>query len=198
MSRLKSPFFWFILAVLTTAGLTSIGPEERSLGENVRIIYLHDAWLLTAEAALGFAALVGLLAILTRRDALHRWSAALGRTGIFFWVTYLPLALWAFQTNWGELFQTEPRFQATVALAATGVVLQIVLTLIARPMITSLVNVLFYVALQISVSRKGYIMHPTPSPIFGSGILSIELFFIGIIFLTIAAAYFMTRWWLSR
>jgi len=92
MSRLKSPFFWFILAVLTTAGLTSIGPEERSLGENVRIIYLHDAWLLTAEAALGFAALVGLLAILTRRDALHRWSAALGRTGIFFWVTYLPLA----------------------------------------------------------------------------------------------------------
>ena len=65
-------------------------------------------------------------------------------------------------------------------------------------MITSLVNVLFYVALQISVSRKGYIMHPTPSPIFGSGILSIELFFIGIIFLTIAAAYFMTRWWLSR
>lgn len=198
MARLKSPFFWFILAVLTTAGLTSVGPQERSLGENVRIIYLHDAWLLTAEAALGAAALVGLLAILTRRETLHRWSAALGRTGIFFWVTYLPMALWAFQTDWGELFRTEPRFQATVALAATGVILQIGLTLLARPMITSLVNVFFYVALQIAVLRKGYILHPPPSPIFGSGILSIELFFIGIIFLTLAAAYFMTRWWLSR
>jgi len=198
MTRLKSPFFWFILAVLTTAGLTSVGPQEKAPGDYARIIYLHDAWLLTAETALGLAALVGLAAILSRRESLHRWSAALGRTGVFFWAAYLPMALWAFHISWGEFFRTEPRFQATVALAATGVVLQIVLSLLARPTITSLFNVLFYVALQISVLRKGYILHSPPPPIFGSGLLSIELFFIGIIFLTMAAAYFMTRWWLSR
>jgi hypothetical protein len=198
MSRLKSPFFWFILAVLTTAGLTSVGPQDKALGDQARIIYLHGAWLLTAETVLGLAALVGLVAILTRREALHRWSAALGRTGVFFWAAYLPMALWAFQTSWAEFFQTEPRFQATVALAAAGVALQITLSLLAKPRITSLINVLFYVALQISVSRKGYILHSPPPPIFGSGILSIELFFIGIIFLTMASAYFMTRWWLSR
>jgi hypothetical protein len=198
MSQLKSPFFWFILALLTTAGLTAVGPEEKSLGDNVRIVYLHGAWVLTAEAALCLAGVAGLLAILTRREGLHRWSAALGRTGIFFWVTYLPLALWAMQSNWNGLFLSEPRFRAAVILAATGVLLQIGVTLIARPVITSLVNVLFFVALQITVSRAGYVLHPPPSPIFGSGILSIELFFIGIIFLTMATAYFMTRWWLAR
>jgi hypothetical protein len=198
MSQLKSPFFWFILALLTTAGLTAVGPEEKSLGDNVRIVYLHGAWVLTAEAALCLAGVAGLFAILTRREGLHRWSAALGRTGIFFWVTYLPLALWAMQSNWNGLFLSEPRFRAAVILAATGVLLQIGVTLIARPVITSLVNVLFFVALQITVSRAGYVLHPPPSPIFGSGILSIELFFIGIIFLTMATAYFMTRWWLAR
>jgi len=198
MSRLKSPFFWFILAVLTTAGLTSIGPQEQSLGSNVRIVYLHGAWVLTAEAALAIAGLAGLFGILSRREALHRWSAALGRTGIFFWVTYLPLSLWAMQTNWNGLFLSEPRFRTAVILAVTGVLLQIGVTLLARPVITSLVNVLFFVALQISISRAGYVMHPPPSPIFGSGVLSIELFFVGIIFLTLVAAYFMTRWWLSR
>jgi hypothetical protein len=198
MSQLKSPFFWFILALLTTAGLTAVGPEEKSLGDNVRIVYLHGAWVLTAEAALCLAGVAGLFAILTRREGLHRWSAALGRSGIFFWVTYLPLALWAMQSNWNGLFLSEPRFRAAVILAATGVLLQIGVTLIARPVITSLVNVLFFVALQITVSRAGYVLHPPPSPIFGSGILSIELFFIGIIFLTMATAYFMTRWWLAR
>jgi hypothetical protein len=102
------------------------------------------------------------------------------------------------QSNWNGLFLSEPRFRAAVILAATGVLLQIGVTLIARPVITSLVNVLFFVALQITVSRAGYVLHPPPSPIFGSGILSIELFFIGIIFLTMATAYFMTRWWLAR
>ncbi len=198
MSLLKSPFFWFVLALLTTAGLTAIGPQERSLGEDVRIVYLHGAWVLTAEAVLALAALAGLLGILARRIGLHRWSAALGRTGIFFWVVYLPLSLWAMQTNWNGLFLSEPRFRASVVLAAAGILLQIGVTLLSRPGSTSVINVLFFAALQISLSRAGTVLHPPPSPIFGSGILSIELFFIGIIFLTLTAAYFMTRWWLSR
>jgi hypothetical protein len=40
-------------------------------------------------------------------------------------------------------------------------------------------------------------MHPPPSPIFGSGILSLQLFFVGVILLTLAAAFFLTRWWLK-
>jgi len=72
------------------------------------------------------------------------------------------------------------------------------LTLLARPPFTSLFNVLYFVALRISLSRAEYVMHPPPSPIFSSGILALQLFFVGITFLTLAAAYFMARWWLLR
>ena len=72
MLFLKSPFFWFILAVLTTAGLTALGPQEQSLGANVRIVYLHGAWAITAEASLAIAAMTGLLGILMRREQLYR------------------------------------------------------------------------------------------------------------------------------
>jgi hypothetical protein len=198
MLILKSPFFWFVLAVLTTAALTALGPEEQSLGANVRVVYLHAAWVLTAEGALGLSAVAGSLGILTRRARLHQWSAALGRTGLFFWVTDLPLSLWAMQANWNGLFLSEPRFRIAVIFAATGVLLQVGLTLLARPVFTSLFNVFFFVALWIELKQAGYVLHPPPSPIFGSGVLSLELFLIGIIFLTMAAAYFMTRWWLSR
>jgi hypothetical protein len=198
MSRLKSPFFWFVLAVLTTAALTALGPEEKSLGENVRIVYLHAAWVLTAEAAFFAAAAAGLLGILFHRERLQRWSTALGRTGIFFWLTYLPLSLWAMQANWNGLFLSEPRFRLAVTFAVTGVLMQIGLTLLSRPIFNSLFNVLFFAALEISLRQADYVMHPPPSPIFGSGILSLELYFIGVLFLTMAAAYFLTHWWLQR
>jgi hypothetical protein len=198
MSILKSPFFWFVLAVLTTAALTALGPEDQSLGSNVRIVYLHGAWVLTAEVTLGLSAASGILGILTRRERLHRWSTALGRTGLFFWVTDLPLSLWAMQASWNGMFLSEPRFRLAVIFAVTGVLLQIGLTLLARPVFTSLFNVLFFVALRIGLSQTAYLLHPPPSPILSSGIISLQLFFIGIIFLTMIAAYFMTRWWLSR
>jgi hypothetical protein len=198
VSGLKSPFFWFVLAVLTTAGLTALGPQEQSLGSNVRIVYLHGAWVLTAEAALGLSALVGLFGILTRHDRVHHWSSALGRTGLFFWVTDLPLSVWAMEANWNGLFLSEPRFRLAVIFAITGVLLQVGLTLLAKPAFTSLFNVLFFAALWIGLKEAGYVLHPPPSPIFGSGILSLELFFIGLFLLTMIAAWFLTRWWLSR
>jgi hypothetical protein len=198
MSRKKSPFFWFILALLTTAGLTALGPQENSLGSAVRIVYLHGAWVLTAEAALGLAAATGLLGILFRREGLQNWSTALGYTGLVFWVTYLPLSLWAMQANWNGLFLAEPRFRVAVIFSVTGVLLQIGLTLLAKPAFTALFNVLFFVALRIGLSRADYVMHPPPSPIFSSGILSLQLFFVGIIFLTMTAAYFLTRWWMQK
>ena len=198
MAGLKSPFFWFILALLTTAALTALGPEEKSLGANVRVVYLHGAWVLTAEAALGLSAVAGLLGILTRRELVHHWSTALGRTGLFFWGGDLPLSLWAMQANWNGLFLGEPRFRVAVIFAVTGVLLQIGLTLLARPVFTSLFNILFFIALRIGLTQAGYVLHPPPSPLFSSGILSLQLFFVGIIFLTMVAAYFMTRWWLSR
>ncbi len=198
MSRLKSPFFWFILALLTTAGLTALGPQENSLGDNIRIVYLHGAWALTAEAALGVSAAAGLFGILFRREAMYRWSAALGYTGLFFWVTYLPMSLWAMQANWNGLFLAEPRFRVAVVFSVTGVLLQIGLRLLSRPVYTSLFNVLFFAALRIGLPRADYVLHPPPSPIFSSGILSLQLFFVGIIFLTMSAAYFMTLWWLQR
>jgi hypothetical protein len=198
MSRLRSSFFWFILALLTTAGLTALGPQEKSLGDNIRIVYLHGAWILTAEIALGFSAAAGLLGILFKREPLQLWSAALGYSGLFFWVTSLPLSLWAMQANWNGLFLVEPRFRVAVIFSVTGVLLQIGLSLLGRPIFTSLFNVLFFAALRIGLARAGNVMHPPPSPIFNSGILSLQLYFIGIIFLTSSAAYFLARWRLKK
>lgn len=193
MSKLKSPFTLFFITVIVIALLALFGPEERSLGANVRIVYLHGAWVLTAELAFLAAGLVGLIALITRREIFHKWSAALGRTGIFFWVTYLPLSLWAMQSNWNGLFLAEPRFRLAVMFAVTGVLLQVGLWLINTNWITSVANIIFIVVLRVIFATAENVMHPPPSPIFSSGNYMIIGFFLALIVLTLVAAYFLAR-----
>jgi hypothetical protein len=197
MNKLKSPLVYFLIVIAAIAVMTLLGPEEKSLGSNVRLVYLHGAWVLAAEAAFIAAALAGLVGLISRRDIFHDWSAALGRTGIVFWVTYLPLSLFAMQANWNGLFLAEPRFRLAMIFAVTGVLLQLGLWMFDIKWLTSLGNILYIVALRVIFSSADNIMHPPPSPIFNSGLWNIIAFFIALNLLAWVAAYFLTKWFLS-
>jgi hypothetical protein len=197
MTKAKSPLLYFSITVAVIALLTFLGPQEKSLGPNVRIVYLHGAWVLAAEAAFFAAAITGLLGLVLRRDNFHAWSAALGRTGIVFWLTYLPLSLIAMQTNWNGLFLAEPRFRLAMIFAVTGVLLQVGLWLFNISWLTSFANILYIITLRVVFATAQNIMHPPPSPIFNSGNYVIIGFFIGLNLLAWLAAYFLTRWLLT-
>ena len=197
MFKRISPLLLFFATVLVIAVLALFGPEEQSLGSNVRIVYLHGAWVLAAEVAFAAAALVGLLALVLRRERLHGWSAALGRTGIVFWLTYLPLSLWAMEANWNGLFLAEPRFRLALTFAVVGTLVQVGLWLINVDWVTSLANLAFFVVLRIVFSTAANVMHPPPSPIFNSGLWNIIIFFIVLNLLAWLAAYFLTRVFLT-
>ena len=197
MSKLKSPLTLFFITIIVIALLALFGPEEKSLGANVRIVYLHGAWVLSAELAFVAAGLAGLIALVSKRETFHQWSAALGRTGIFFWVTYLPLSLWAMESNWNGLFLSEPRFRLAVIFAVTGVLLQVGLWLINTNWLTSVANIIFIVVLRVIFATAANVMHPPPSPIFNSGNYAIIGFFLTLIALTLIAAYFLSRFFLS-
>lgn len=193
MSKLKSPLTSLFITIIVIALLALFGPEEQSLGSNVRIVYLHGAWVLSAELAFVLAGIAGLLALITKRSTLHNWSAALGRTGIVFWVTYLPLSLWAMQANWNGLFLAEPRFRLALIFAVTGVLLQLGLWLMNTDWLTSLANLLYIIVLRVIFATASDVLHPPPSPIFNSGNYAIIGFFVALIVLSLLAAYFLTR-----
>lgn len=192
----KSPFFWFFLVLVSIAGIAFLGPEVKELGSNVRLVYLHGAWVMAAEVAFFAAAAFGLVGILLRRAFFHRWSAALGRTGLVFWITYLPLSLWAMQANWNGLFLSEPRFRLALIFAVVGFLLQAGLWIMDIPWLTSGANVIYILLLRYAFSQASNIMHPPPSPIFSSGMWEVISFFLGMNFLALLAAFFLTLGWL--
>ena len=190
----RSPIFLFFAILALISIVTFFGPPEQTLGVNVRVVYLHGAWVWAALAGLAAAGLTGLAALLTRRSSLHAWSRALGRTGVFFWVTYLPISLWAMQTNWNGLFLAEPRWRVALIFGVGGIVVQGLTAFFREPVLTSSANTAFIAALFFVLARTDQVMHP-PSPIFSSDATNIQAFFIILTALVMLAAWQMARWW---
>ena len=187
-------FFLFFITCLAILVLANFGPAEQSLGTHIHIIYLHGAWVWASMGAFLFSAIFGALGLLTRKSSHHAWSKAFGRTGLFFWITYLPLSLWAMQANWNGLFLLEPRWRLALIFAITGSLLQIGLTLANQPNLTSASNLGYFILLVFAILQTENIMHPV-SPILKSDSIHIQGFFLGLVLLISFAAWQIARWW---
>jgi hypothetical protein len=192
----RSPYLWLALSLLTLFFLSAFAPPEKTLGVNARVVYLHGVWVWAAMAAFLSAALAGLAGLLTRRSEFHLWSRALGRTGLVFWITYLPISMWAMQANWNGLFLAEPRWRLALIYAIAGLLLQAGLTLLQKPVWASIINLAYFVAMLISLKATENVMHP-PSPILTSDVARIQIYFFVLLLLALFAAWQTARIWRS-
>ena len=139
----KSPIIWFLIILLISIIVAALAPIEKTLGSNARLVYFHGAWVWTAMLAFIAAALTGLIGVLSRRLTFHNWSLALGRTGLLFWIAFLPMSLIVMQANWNGLFLDEPRFRIPLNFAIVGLLLQIGLTIFSMPFWSSVANLAY-------------------------------------------------------
>jgi hypothetical protein len=191
--RRYTPLLGFLLTLIAIACITFLGPVEKSLGANVRVVYLHGAWVWTGLIAFLAAAAAGMVGLIFRRERLHLCSRALGRTGLIFWFTYLPISMWAMQTNWNGLFLAEPRWRVALVFAIGGLLMQVGLTLVEKPAWASAANLVYCLALFVALRNTENVMHP-PSPILSSDAWRIQLYFAGLLLLTLLAATQLALW----
>jgi hypothetical protein len=191
---LRTPEFWLIILLAVIAVLTALGPAEKSLGNHVRVVYLHGVWVWASLAGFLAAGGFGLAGLILRKPGLKRWSRALGRTGLLFWITYLPISMWAMQTNWNGLYLSEPRWRLAVIFAVSGLLAQAGVSLLQDPAWASATNLVYVLALIVSLQNTQNVMHPQ-SPIFNSDALGIQLYFSLLFLLTLLVAWQVARWW---
>ncbi len=172
----------------------AFGPVENTLGASVRLVYLHGAWVEVGKYAFGLAALAGLVGLLPFRfqaaqstQTMQRrgqaLSQALGRSGLFFWLTYLPMSLLVMQATWGGYFFEEPRWRVPLEFGVVGALLQGGLYLLNSPRLACLANLVYGAALWVVLGGLTNVLHPD-SPIFNSGSVRIEIYFIVLLALT--------------
>lgn len=188
-------FFASTLAAISL--VTAFAPLEATLGERIRLIYLHGAWVWAGKIAFACAALAGLVTLITRATLWKRWTLALGRTGLVVWLTYLPMSLVVQQMNWGGIYWDEPRWRIPFAFGVAALLIQVALWLFDQPIITAAASLAFGVSLWWVLGRIGNVLHPD-SPIFESGSLRIQAFFALLLVLATFLAAQITRMFYLR
>jgi hypothetical protein len=201
IKRIFSQPWLFLGNLILIALVTAFAPLERSLGANARLVYYHGAWVWAGKLAFGAAALTGLAGLVLRRlgnrpawaNRLPAWTLALGRTGLFFWVTYLPMSLLVMQLNWGGIFLDEPRFRTPLTFGIVGLLLHAGFYFLDQSDLICMGSLIYGVVLWVALGGIENILHPD-SPIFTSDSIRIQLFFIVLLILSVLIGWQIARW----
>ena len=100
------------------------------------------------------------------------------------------------QTSWNGLYLAEPRWRLAVIFAIGGLLMQAGIALLEDPAWASALNLVYAVILLLALRSAEQVMHP-PSPILTSDAWRIQLFFAGLVCLTLLAALQIARWFFT-
>jgi hypothetical protein len=180
------------LAVIV-ASLALLSPRDATLGDTSPVVYLHGALVWTAILAFSAAGILGLVGLVWRREVLHAWSGALARTGLFFWVLYLPVGMWASKLTWNGVPLDDPRFRIAFQVLVLAAGFQVAAALWGgKNRLSSGLNIVLAVVLWVLILTTQDVMHPQ-NPMRAS-VLAIQFFFALLVGGCGLAALQVARW----
>jgi hypothetical protein len=193
--RQPYPLLLTLLAILVAAVLA---PGEKTLGDTLGLVLVHGSWVWTGKLCFGLAVFSGLAALIWRERA--SWlglTRALAYSGLFFWLTYLPMSILLMRLSWGGFFFDEPRWRVPFLFAVIAILLQAGLWLFSRPVLTALGNIAFGIALWWQLGGLQTVLHPQ-APIAASNSSGIQAYFLLLILLSLLFAAQLTLWLFNR
>ncbi len=211
MTSTPRRYFWPALAACAAvAGLIlAFMPAEKTIGQVIKIVYLHGALSRAGMAGFAAAGMAGLGCLAIARAhvlskkwgaglgvALARWTQALLWAGWLFWVTHFLVSMPATHLTWGPwIAWGEPRVTMTLQVAAAGLAVILIGWLIGNNYFAAGANLLFAVAFVILAERTGVLRHPL-DPIGTSPSLAFKLIYAALL-IPVIAAMFLVAWRLS-
>lgn len=117
---------FLVLVVLGAILLIGLGPTERTLGEGIRVVYLHVALIWTGMLGIVLAGVLALPVLLTGRETLARWLETVAWVALGFYALSGVISLVAQQVNWGGIAWQEPRTSTMLQLLAFFLIVQVV------------------------------------------------------------------------
>jgi len=161
-------------------------PAEQTLGEVVKLVYLHGALIRASLIGFVVAGLLGLLWLIVRKAGPLHWLVALLRATALVWVIYLLSSMVVTYLAWGvAIAWDEPRVMATIRVTLAVAIILIVTEVAKSPALTAIGSLLLGVVAIVVTQSVGVIRHPI-DPIGTSSSIAIRLFYAGIVVTTVA------------
>ncbi len=192
LTRARQNWIIYVALLALLLVLLWLSPAEATLGNVVKWVYAHGAAQRVAMYAYLIAGVLGIAALVTRRDVIRRWSRAMMEAALVFWFIQFVVSLPAQVLAWGGISWTEPRVLSALWVLVFTVLVYGVAVWVgdARWMpIAAIANA----AIALILLRGAVnILHPI-DPILGSESLAIKMFYAAIVLTTGALAMLFAR-----
>jgi hypothetical protein len=189
---------WILLGCIIALILLILwfAPEERTLGQGIKIVYVHVG--VTWTALLGFTLLgiMGVLVLLSANEKLFSWIETISQVSLWIYVASVIIGVLASKVNWGAVAWTEPRMLASFNLLAAAVIVQMLKIWLPSPRLGGILHVGLMIFMVWTIFSSALVLHP------GDAIRTTESFgirfaFFSLFFLILSAGTWFV-WYLRR
>lgn len=187
---------WVLFAGLVAilALLLWLSPAEQTLGQVVKLVYLHGALVRTAMVLFLISLPINLVALITGRSGWLAWGKALSWTAVLTWLAHTLFSMVTTYAAWGVFIAWfEPRTRFTFTLAIVGTVIVVVAYLVDHARFSALAFVLVAGLALGLAPRLGVVQHPL-NAIGSSPSNAIRGFYAAILVVTLATGVLVTDW----
>ncbi len=162
-----------------------LSPAERTLGQVVKLVYLHGALVRTAMVLFAVSVPVNLAGLVFGGEAWLRWGKALVWGAVIVWLAHTLFSMVTTYEAWGvAIAWFEPRTRFTFATAGAGVLFVAVAWFVGHDRFSALIFALLGGLVLSLLPQLGLIQHPL-DPIGTSSSNAIRGFYAAILLVTL-------------
>jgi heme exporter protein C len=185
-----------LASVAVAAIILALMPAEKTIGQVIKIVYLHGALSRAGMLGLLSAGIAGAASLILRRPALARWTQGLLISGWAFWTAHFVVSMPATRLTWGPwIAWGEPRVTMTLQLVAAGLVILLVTWLLKDARFTGLAALMLAAAVVFLAARSGVIRHPL-DPIGGSPSARLQIIYL-LLLIPVVGSMALVAWRLT-
>lgn len=150
-----------LISAFSLAAVLYFAPAEKTLGESVKIVYIHAATITVGTYLFYLAGLLGIFVLISPKDKLVRLLKAIQKTTLTLWLIGVLVSVLAMGIIWKVFFWQEPLLAIVVIMLAITSFGYYITRRIEEPKGIAIVNILLAVVLFIN-TNTGYqrVMHP--------------------------------------
>jgi len=193
IDRRSIPFTLAGLTILLAILLYSLPPEQ-TLGNIIKVVFLHGALVETGLIAFGIAGLLGLVYLVSKRERVYQWCLATQKTALVVWVLYALSSIVATYLAWGvAIAWEEPRVLASAKILIVSLGFFLLVLWVNHRQFTAVANVVTAVAAWALTKGAITLRHPF-NPIGSSDSAIFKWLFAIIVAVVLLMAFQLTRW----
>ncbi|MBI5565812.1 MAG: hypothetical protein HY870_13030 [Chloroflexi bacterium] len=166
------PSLVILTALIVITAFTS--PLDKTLGDRVRMVYVHGAIIRVVMAILVIAGGLGLAYLVTRRATVFDWANAAFEGGLALWFVYLGTSVVTTLQAWGGIAWFEPRWLVTLQMTGLLPIVLIVGLIVKHSPISAALFAIVPIVMMLLLAQARLVLHPL-DPIGTSGSSTIQL-----------------------